>query len=1100
MLNEIAYLVAPSDFEKAVAYGEQSLSISEEINYKYGILKASQNLGRIYTYYYLDYFEAKHHLTRAVDLVEEVNNDVLKMDVYLDYAFLMSTMGNCNYGINYYKKAIALAEKLKDYDRLASLYAYIGEAYFDCSDKKSAIDHYSLCYALYNSDKLNNIEPSVHLAAAKYLRLNKDYDGAIVIYKNAISTFERQHDYRFASYTYAQLAFTEIQNNEYYNALEATKNGLEIAESRGLLKEKLDNYEVQIALYDSLEDYKRTYVTLIKYTRLKDSLSSSQFNEQNRKFQSSYDEMMNENRLTQLKEEQRNQELLIENHRLNRNIIIGILVFVIIITILMILRLRFIRKKEREMSVLTLATSHTTNSIILFDKDICVEWVNRGFERLTGMSLDQVKGQYFLDFYNGPELDPNHIEQLKNNFALGDAFSMDLASINRETKRKYWITINVTPLFQDNEIRGYVSVATDVTEIKEAQGELVLIHDRTKLLNEIGRQLTSTLSVTEIIEKVYENLNKLMEADILGIGIYKEEEKGLFFPEPIEKGKKLKSFTYHINDLERIAVRCFVDNKEIVVGSMDEILAVAGANPSPVAGESPHSIIYVPLVSKWKTIGVLSVQSFKENVYGVEQLEMVRTLAIHIAIALENAGLYENMEDKVKERTVEVIKQKEKLQSNYNNIKLLSELGVQISSSLEFEDIFESLHESVAELMDAEIFGVRLYHKDKNEIEYKYEFESGKRDPIISVSMDDRDNYSVWCVENKKEILINDNHTEFQKYVKEIKVPSGEMPSSLIFYPMISDGEVQGVITVQSFKKNAYNKYHVAMVKTLASYTSSALKNAELYDTLEQKVEERTQELAQKNKDIMSSINYSKRIQNGILPSETFIGQLLPESFVFYRPRDVISGDFYWVERSIGKIFFAVVDCTGHGVPGALMSIIGKNILDQAVNEKGIEDPSMILTFLRAGLRVAFGADETAEGSDVEDGMDLGICVWDIDERTVSFAGANSNLYLVHDGALEVIKGDKSGVSASNWDVVNYATHEIEILKGDTVYLSSDGFPDQFGGERVKKYSQRRFQELLLSISSLPIGLQEDKISKEFDDWKGLLDQLDDVCIMGVRF
>src|SRR5690606_22499335 len=183
-----------------------------------------------------------------------------------------------------------------------------------------------------------------------------------------------------------------------------------------------------------------------------------------------------------------------------------------------------------------------------------------------------------------------------------------------------------------------------------------------------------------------------------------------------------------------------------------------------------------------------------------------------------------------------------------------------------------------------------------------------------------------------------------------------------IFYPMLADGRVFGVITVQSMKKNAYSPYHVAMVKTLSSYSAAALSNAELYDTLEQKVEERTKELAQKNKDIMASINYAKRIQRGILPTELFINQLIPESFIFYRPREIISGDFYWVERSRGKVFFAVVDCTGHGVPGALMSIIGKNILDQAVNEKEVDDPSMILTFLRAGLRVAFPADESQEG------------------------------------------------------------------------------------------------------------------------------------------
>ena len=314
VLNQISLLMASEDYEMAVSYGEQALSIAEDIDYEMGVMKSSQVLGKLYTHYYLDYFEAKHHLSRAVEIAENTDNESVKLSVYQDYAFLMSSMGNCNYSINYYKKAIAIAEKRKDYDRLASLYAYIADAYIDCNDKKNAIDHYSLCYALYTSDKLTDTEPAVYLAAAKFLRLNGKYKEAIKIYKEAITEFEKDGKVRFVSYAYSQIAQTEIANREYYNALEAAAAGLEIAENYGLLKEKIDNYEVQIALYDSLGDYKKTYVTLIKYTRLKDSLSSSQFQEQNRKFQSSYEEMMNENRVAQLKEEQRNQDLVIENH------------------------------------------------------------------------------------------------------------------------------------------------------------------------------------------------------------------------------------------------------------------------------------------------------------------------------------------------------------------------------------------------------------------------------------------------------------------------------------------------------------------------------------------------------------------------------------------------------------------------------------------------------------------------------------------------------------------------------------------------------------------------------------------------------------------
>jgi PAS domain S-box-containing protein len=1100
ILNEISILTTKEDFKDALNYGQQSLVIAEDLKYDKGILNASWNIGRIYTNYYLDFFEAKHHLSMALDLAEQRGNKRQLMKIYEDYGFLMSAMGNCEYAVNYNKKSIRIAEELKDYDHLASLYAYMADIYLDCGDKKGALDHFSLTYALYSSDRLTKIKPSVYLASATYLRMTGKYDESIEIFNAAISVFQDQNSPRFESYAYSQLAKTKLVAGDYFMAKQDAEMGLHIATINGLTKEKIDNYEIQIAIYDSLGDYKKTYVSLIKYTKLKDSLATVQFQEQNRKFQTNYEEMVHKNEIDKLKEEKLHHELELENKNLNRNIIIGILCFVSILVLLMILRLRFIRKSEREMKVLTLATSHTTNSIILFDKNICVEWVNRGFERLTGMTLEEVRGQYFLDFYNGPELDEEHIEKLKNNFLSGKAFQMELASYHRANEESYWISISVTPLYENNVLRSYVSVATEITALQNAQVELQKSHDQTILLNEIGRQITSTLKVSEIIGKVYENVNKLMDAQNLGIGIYNKAENSLYFPEPIEKGNKLESFMYPLDIKDRLAVKCFLENLEFKVGSSEEVAKITGSNPIPVAGGQPESIIYVPLVAKWKTMGVISVQSSAKNAFDQKEMDMVRSLATYVAIALENAGLYENMEDVVEERTKEVIEQKEQLEVNYKNIKLLSEIGVQIASSLDFEDVFETLYDTTSKLMDAEIFGVRLYHEDKNEIEYKFEIESGKRDPIMSVSMDDKDNYSVWCVENGKEILISDNLQEYNKYVNEIVVPSGEMPASLIFYPMIAEERVFGVITVQSFQKNAYSPYHVAMVKTLSAYSAEALSNSELFGTLELKVEERTRELAQKNKDIMASINYAKRIQRGILPADSFINSLLPEHFILYKPRDVISGDFYWVERNRGKVFFAVVDCTGHGVPGALMSIIGKNILDQAVNEKEIDEPDMILTFLRAGLRVAFSADESINGSDIEDGMDLGLCVWDIDEKIISFAGANSNMYLIHDGALEVIKGEKTGVSASDFDMRNYKALEVEILEGDTVYLSSDGYPDQFGGDRMKKYSQRRFQEFITQISVLPISTQQEEMDKELLEWMGDYDQLDDICVMGIKF
>lgn len=1099
ILLEISQEYLKYDAVKSEEYAKRAYNMSADIDYEMGTLRSAKKLSHVEVYYNLNYYIGLDYLATALKIAEKRRDQNELMEIYQHFGFVKGLMQNYDEAIEYYNKAVRIAQTLGEHESLASLYSYLADVYIEKGDEKNAKDYYARVYRMIENGKIDGTTSVNMLSQAMYFRMSEDYDAAIDIYRKAVTKFHNENNARFESYAYSQLAATLMLKGKYYEALAEANEGLAIANALNLNKERMDNYQVQIAIFDSLGDYKKTYTTLIKYTRFKDSLTSALVAEQNQKYQSNYEKVVNENKIAQLNEEKKNHELEVENQRLNRNIIIGLLVFAVLLVMLMILRLRYINKKEKELRVLSLATNHSTNSIVIFDNEIKVEWVNKGFETLTGLKLDQVKGEYFLDFYNGPALSIQVREELENNFNSGETFQMELTSFHRSTDDAYWISINVTPLFnEDGSIRSYVSVATDITEIHEAQVAIQKAHDRTILLNEIGRQITSSLSVIDIIEKVYENVNKLMDAQNMGIGIYKETEDHLFFPEPIENGNKLNSFAYPLEDEKRIAIKCFQNNEEIVVGTIEERLAVTGEDAAPLAGEQPNSIIYIPLISKWKTIGVFSVQSMAENAYGERELNIVRTLANFIAIALDNAGLYENMEERVAERTKEVTAQKEMLQMNYENTKLLSELGVEISSSLEMDEIFESLYDSVTKLMDAEIFGIRLLDEENNRIVYKYEIESGKRDPEMAVSLDDKDNYSVWCIENDKEILINDNQKEFSKYVEEIKVPSGEMPSSLIFFPLHGEGKVLGLLTVQSFKKNAYSQYHLELVKTLAAYAAAAYNNASLYDTLELKVEERTNELNQKNKDIMASINYAKRIQNGILPSASFMEQLLENSFVFYRPRDVVSGDFYWVERGAGKIFFAVVDCTGHGVPGALMSIIGKNILDQAVNEKRLDDPSMILAFLRAGLRFAFGAEEQ-DSSEIEDGMDLGICVYDVEDKVLDFAGANINLHQVRNRELEVFKGDKSGVSASDFTMKHFTCHSINVLKDDQYYLSSDGFPDQFGGERTKKYSQRRFQELILKVSDTEFSQQHDEIQAEFERWKGDNGQLDDVCVMGVK-
>ncbi|MDF2438748.1 MAG: hypothetical protein K0Q95_3124 [Bacteroidota bacterium] len=265
-----------------------------------------------------------------------------------------------------------------------------------------------------------------------------------------------------------------------------------------------------------------------------------------------------------------------------------------------------------------------------------------------------------------------------------------------------------------------------------------------------------------------------------------------------------------------------------------------------------------------------------------------------------------------------------------------------------------------------------------------------------------------------------------------------------------------------------------------------------------QLLEHRNTEITLQKKEITDSINYAKRIQESILPPMEVWKRILPDSFIFYRPKDIVSGDFYWIEHKNDVVCFAAVDCTGHGVPGALMSVVGFNLLTQAINEVHLTKPSEILKHLDAGVTKTLRQSE--EGKGVKDGMDLSLCTLNTTTLELQYAGAFNSLYYVSDSVLTEIKADKFPIGVNtNGKVDEYTNHSIQLKKGDCVYLYSDGYADQFGGPKGKKFKYNQLKEMLTGMAPLSPDEQQGVLAKRFDDWKGSLDQVDDVLIIGVR-
>ena len=284
--------------------------------------------------------------------------------------------------------------------------------------------------------------------------------------------------------------------------------------------------------------------------------------------------------------------------------------------------------------------------------------------------------------------------------------------------------------------------------------------------------------------------------------------------------------------------------------------------------------------------------------------------------------------------------------------------------------------------------------------------------------------------------------------------------------------------------------------------------NEELNQTNEELAAQRDEIENQKNKveqahdEIKDSINYAKRIQNAILPAAEFIKENLPESFVLYNPKDVVAGDFYWLEsvaptdnKKEETILFAAADCTGHGVPGAMISVVCHNAMNRAVREFGLVEPGLILGKTREIVVEEFEKSE----DDVKDGMDIALC--SLSGNTLQYAGANNPLWIIRNGEILETKANKQPIGKFE-NPLPYSTHTIELEKGNCIYIFSDGYADQFGGIKGKKFGYKRLREVLLASQDKSMNEQKEILNTTFNNWieQGSDEQIDDICFFGVKF
>jgi serine phosphatase RsbU (regulator of sigma subunit) len=498
--------------------------------------------------------------------------------------------------------------------------------------------------------------------------------------------------------------------------------------------------------------------------------------------------------------------------------------------------------------------------------------------------------------------------------------------------------------------------------------------------------------------------------------------------------------------------------------------------------------------------------------------------------------------------TVEEIQGNEKRQIFHNRFSPISESGanigfivvsINITAKKETEKIWEFLlkiseeahkaeniselvkhiHKLLSELINARNFYICLYDEKTNKyffpyfvdeydvidtagVEFSYDYQSGITTYDLSRTLTD-------YVRRSGKALNFSVQTEIDLFESgEIELFGTPSPS-LLGIPLKLENKTIGVMTVQSYdKKGVYTKKDEDLLMFVSDHLTRAIENKRIKES----IDKQHQLVLQQKNDITDSINYAKYIQSSILPRDEKLDLCLREHFVIYKPKDIVSGDFYWITTIENKSVVAAVDCTGHGVPGAFMSMLGAAFLNEIINKEYITHPGVILRRLRK--EVIRSLQQKGETGEQKDGMDIALCVIDYENMKLQFAGANNPLYIVRNSKYKDINDKKSmesgGVTLFEFKgdhmpigihdkMDNFAMHEIDLIKEDSIYIFTDGFADQFGGEDHKKLQYKNFKRIILDHCSKPMKEQKFHLEEELRKWQGVNQQIDDILVLGIK-
>ena len=439
---------------------------------------------------------------------------------------------------------------------------------------------------------------------------------------------------------------------------------------------------------------------------------------------------------------------------------------------------------------------------------------------------------------------------------------------------------------------------------------------------------------------------------------------------------------------------------------------------------------------------------------------------------------------------------KDNIEGYFENIQSISLIGQQLTQDLDFTHMLSFAYERINQMMDASEFGVGIYDESTHRLHHDFYIFNGELiTDSLTTNIDESERFSSYVIRNKQSILLNDIRTEYNKYISSLgDLDTDELLNSLICIPLIVENKVLGIMSVQGKNKYAYTNYHLDILQTMANYIAIAIDNSNAYSSLKQA----NNSLKDKNNNILDSIRYAKTIQTAFLPDQQVFQNAFAEVGIMYQPKDLVSGDFYWYAEKGNKKFFAVADCTGHGVPGAFMSIIGISLLNEITQSLQQEDTHQILETLDKLLRI--NLDQASKQN--TDGMDIALCM--VEEQTgtsttkVSFSGAKRSLYYKKNGGLVKLKGTNRSIGGIHKTHKPFTSNQLSLEKGDCIYLFTDGLADQ-NNIYNQKLGSLQVEKMLQEVTYESIDAQITSFMELFNVFKGEADQRDDILLVGIK-